>query len=259
MGKPNLAGVGIRRLYFDIEVSPNVVLTWRIGNKVSIGHDSIVKERKVICICWKWEGESKVYSLTWDKDQDDKAMLKKFLEVANEADEIVGHFVDGFDMPWFRARCLIQGLEPLPIYKTVDTKAWAAKYFYFNSNKLDYLGAVLGYGHKLHTDYKLWLDVIAGCKRALAYMVKYCKKDVTQLEKVHQRLRRCVAPKSHVGVMQGKPASTCPHCGGTYSEYFRKRVSASGVVQHQRRCLTCKSYFLINDKANREYNKQRNG
>ena len=67
----------IKRLFFDIEVSPNIGLFWQPGHKISLDYGNIIQERAVICICYKWQG-GKTQSLTWDKKQDDKEMLKKF-------------------------------------------------------------------------------------------------------------------------------------------------------------------------------------
>lgn len=247
----------VRRLLFDIETSPNVVYSWQVGYKLNISHDNIVQERKVICMAYKWVGESKVTVLRWDDNQDDKAMLKKFLAVANEADEIIGHYIDGFDILWFRTRCLIHGLEPLPLYKTVDTKAWAAKYFYFNSNKLDYLGSILGYGHKLHTDFQLWIDVMNGSKRALDYMCRYCAKDIIQLEKVWNRLRFAVSPKTHAGVTGGHDKTSCAHCGSEDTRISKRRITAAGNVQWQYQCNSCGGYYSVTDAARKSHDKAR--
>jgi DNA polymerase elongation subunit (family B) len=86
-----------KRLYFDIEVSPNIGFFWNPGHKISISYENIIHERAIICICYKWEYEKKVSFLTWDSKQCDKAMLKEFIKVANEADEMVGHNGDRFD------------------------------------------------------------------------------------------------------------------------------------------------------------------
>ena len=74
-----------KRLFFDIEVSPNVVLSWRTGYNLTITPYDIIQERAIICICWKWEGKDEVHSLTWDKKQNDKAMLKAFLKEVNKS------------------------------------------------------------------------------------------------------------------------------------------------------------------------------
>jgi len=81
---------GFKRLFFDIETSPNLVYSWNVGRKISLTHDNLVHERAVICICYKWEGDDTVFSLTWNKG-DDKQMLETFTKVLNSADEIVGH------------------------------------------------------------------------------------------------------------------------------------------------------------------------
>ena len=72
-----------RRLFFDIETSPNIGLFWSAGFKQRIDYSNIIKERAIICICYKWEDEKDVYHLQWDAKQNDKAMLQKFIEVAN--------------------------------------------------------------------------------------------------------------------------------------------------------------------------------
>ena len=68
-----------KRLFFDIEVSPNIVFSWRSGYRLNIDPDNIIEERKIICVCWKWEGKDEIHSLTWDKKQDDKKLLKDFI------------------------------------------------------------------------------------------------------------------------------------------------------------------------------------
>lgn len=246
----------VKRLFWDIETSPNVMYSWRAGYKLDLGPHLIIKERKVITIAWKWEGESKVHALTWDENQDDRKMLIEFAKVAHEADELIAHYGDGFDMPWFRTRCLIHGLTPLPAYKTIDTKAWASKYFYFNSNKLDYLGSVLGHGHKLHTEWDLWEGVMNKVPGKLEYMVKYNKQDVVLLEKVWNNLRFCVAPKTHSGVMDGLAAWTCPHCASTRVTKDKTRITATGRRQHQMKCTPCGSYYTINETTFEAYLKK---
>src|SRR4029078_6764055 len=110
-----------KRLIFDIETSPNIGMFWSAGYKQNIDYSNIIKERAIICICFKWEGQKKVHALTWDENQDDKAMLETFIEIANEADELVGHNGDKFDLAWIRTRCLFHVIQMFPKYITVDT------------------------------------------------------------------------------------------------------------------------------------------
>lgn len=250
----------IRRLVWDIEVSPNVGLFWSPGFKVSINPEAIVHERKIICIGYKWVGEKKTTVIGWDQNMDDRAMLTKFLKVLETADEAIAHFGDSFDMPWLKARCLILGFDPMPLLKTVDTKTIAAKNYYFNSNKLDYLGSVLGFGHKIKTDYSMWKEItLNNCRWNLAKMMTYCGRDVELLEKVWGKLRFTPdAVKSHAGVVAGHDRWSCPHCGSTSVKKSKTRVTPKGIIQHQMHCVGgCKGYYSVSDYVHRQYTESR--
>jgi len=248
----------VRRLIWDIEVSPNVVLAWRTGFKIAVGHNAIVQERKIITIAYKWHGEKQVSVLTWDKHQDDAEMIKKFVEVADQADELVAHFGDSFDMPWFRGRCLILGLPPIPHYKTIDTKAWASKYFYLNSNKLDYLAKVLGFEGKTQTDYDMWRDItLHNDQKQLKRMASYNVDDVIQLEKVYDKLALFCPVHTHAGVKAGLDKWTCPRTGSTNVKLSKKRVTASGNIQYQMQNLENGSYYSISPTAYAQYSENK--
>lgn len=254
MPKPTTPIRKVKRLFADIETSPNIVLAFSAGYGLNINHDSIIFERNVICIGYKWEGEKKVHVLRWDRDQDDRKMLIDFFKIAEEADEIVAHFGNGFDIPWLRTRCLKHRLNPIPLYKTVDTKALASKYFYFNSNKLDYVSEFLGHGRKLKTDFDLWKRVLMkNDQTALNYMCKYCGVDVLRLEKVFKDIQPYVRPRSHAGVMAGRDKWTCPRTGSTKVIKSKTLVTASGTIQHQMKSLEDGGYFTISDSAFKDY------
>lgn len=256
MDNPKVGGRKIRRLFYDLEVSPNVVLSWQIGYKVRIGDESIVAERKVICIAFKFQGEKKTTVLRWSKDQDDTDLLREFSKVANEADEVVAHKGDTFDLPWFRARLAILGLDPIPPYKTIDTCAWAMKYFRFNCAKLNYLAQIFKIGSKSPTGYGLWREVVLdNSQSALDKMCAYCKNDIFLLEGVYNRLLRyCpVKPKTHAGVHSGGEKWSSPRDGSTNVIKHKTRVSATGTVTHQMQSLSDGSYFSINDSAFKAY------
>ncbi len=244
----------IRRLFLDIETSPDVVMTWRIGFKINISHDSILKERAIICACWSWEEEDKVHYAHWDKDQNDKVILAPLLAAINEADEIVMHNGDRFDLPWVKTRCLFHGLPTLPSHKTVDTLQWARRKFYFNSNKLDYIAKFLGIGGKIKTEFGLWKDIVLhDCPKAMKRMVTYCQYDVTLLKKVWKRLAQVMPHKTHVGVLAGKDKWTCPFDGSTNVALDKTRVSASGSISYYMTCRDCSRYYTISEAAYQAY------
>lgn len=179
-----------RRIFFDIEVSPNIVFSWRIGGDISLSHDNIIEERAIICICWKFEGESKVHSLEWNKG-DDKQLLEKFAKIIDGADEVIGQNSDQFDIKWLRTRCIYHNIPVSIKFNSLDTLKMARAGFKLNCNKLDYMGQFLGLGKKIKTDYDLWKDIVLGhSKEAMTKMVDYCKQDVVLLEQVYEKLQK---------------------------------------------------------------------
>lgn len=245
--------IKLKRIYADIETSPNIVYSWRIGRKIDLDYNNIIKERAVICVCWKWEHEDQVWSLKWDNG-DDAELLHEFVEVLNESDEAVFHNGDRFDLPWLRTRCIKHGIPMFPTYKTVDTLKMARSGFYFNSNRLDYLAKFLGNRGKTQTSFDLWKKVMAGDKRALKQMVEYCSNDVLQLEEVYQELSKYTPPKTHIGVLQGLDKSTCPYCGSDKGKLSKIRVTAMGTKRFQIQC-SCGRYHTMSETT---YNKWEN-
>lgn len=243
-----------KRLFFDIETSPNIGFFWSSGYKQTINPDNIIKERAIICICYKWEGENKTYSLTWDKNQDDKEMLVNFIEVANEADELVGHNGDKFDLAWIRTRCLYHNIFMFPNYTTIDTLTQARSKFRFNSNRLNYIAKFLGIGEKINTSFNLWTDIVLNDDREkLKEMVEYCKHDVELLEQVFNKMNTHIAAKTHFGVLNGGEKYSCPSCGSTESNHSKTRTTALGTKRIQLQCKKCYKYYTISNKTYEKY------
>jgi uncharacterized protein YprB with RNaseH-like and TPR domain len=238
-----------RRLFFDIETSFNIGFFFDSGFKKNIDPSQIIKERAVICICYKWEDDKEVSYLKWDSKQCDKAMLTKFVKIANYADEIVGHNGDKFDLPWIRTRCAYHHIEMFPSYTTIDTLKIARQKFRFNSNKLDYIAKFFNVGGKIKTDINLWKDIVLHkSKPAMEKMIKYCKQDVIILEKVYNELKHAVPNKTHYGVIFGEDRNSCPECGSDESKRVRKYTTASGLQKITMQCKTCNKFYSKTDK-----------
>jgi DNA polymerase elongation subunit (family B) len=238
-----------RRLFFDIEVSANIALIWQSGFKISVSPESIIKERAIICICYKWEDSKEVEYLTWDSKQCDKRMLQKFVEVANSADQLIGHNGDRFDLSWVRTRCLFHGIQMFPNYTIIDTLKVSRSKFKFNSNKLDYIAKFLGVGKKIKTDYSMWKDIMLDKdKIAMDKMVKYCKMDVIVLEKVYKALSSHIEPKTHFGVIFGGDRGSCPECGSDQITISKRRTTATGIKKIQYVCKVCFKMHSKTDK-----------
>lgn len=231
-----------KRLFFDIETTPNIVLSWETGYNLTIPHDNIVKERAIICIGYKWAGENKVSSLNWDKNQDDKLMLSSFIKVMNLADEVVTHNGDSFDIKWVRTRCIKHGIPMLPNPTSLDTFLLAKKGFRFNSNSLDYISTFLSIGKKKETTYKLWKDILLNNdKKSLQTMISYCKQDVILLENVWNKLNPYVLATSNFS----NNSSHCPECSSCNTIVNKRRVTAAGYKKITFRCNDCGKYHTV--------------
>jgi hypothetical protein len=236
--------VKLKRLYFDCEVSPNIVYSWNVGYDLNIGYENILQERAIICISYKWEGSDKTHTLVW-KEGSDKDLVKQFVSIINSADEVVGHNGDRFDLKWFRTRCLYHGIKSLPEFKSIDTLKIARNKFKFNSNRLDYIAKFLGLGSKIKTDFNLWVQVMAGDTKALKYMTTYCEMDVVILEKVYKKLEGYSPHKTHVGVLLGGDKCDCPKCGSKHTVSDGNSYSASGLQKKRMQCKDCSGYFTV--------------
>jgi DNA polymerase elongation subunit (family B) len=241
-----------KRLFFDIETSPNIVTSWRIGYNLNISPDNIINERAIICVCWKWEGEDEVHSLTWDKNQNDKTLLKKFIKVLNSADEVIGHNSDRFDIKWLRTRCIFHEIDMFPTYRTIDTLKYAKSGFYFNSNKLDYISKFLGVGAKSDTGgFQTWKDILFNkSEKALDHMVEYCKNDVVILEKVYDKLRPYSKHKVNYATLRGGDRWNCPNCGTEDVRLSKTYTTSAGTIMHSLGCKAgCRSAYSVNNKV----------
>lgn len=249
----------MNRLYLDIETSPNVVLSWRVGYKINIDHDNILTERKIICVGYKWEKQAKARVITWDKDQDDRPMLIELSEIMAEADEIVAHNGDNFDIPWLRTRFAFHRIQPPPPIKSVDTLQWAKRRMLFNSNKLDYIAGYMGFGRKIKTEFGLWKDVmIRNDRKALKRMADYCARDVELLQRVHEAIEPYAGVvKTHVGVLNGGDKWTCPRTGSKNVQSRGKEVTALGTVKYRMQNIETGRWFTISATAHKAYQQYR--
>lgn len=235
-------------LIYDIETSYNIGKFWRCGYNLNINPGDIIEERKIICISYKWLGEKEVYNLVWDKNQDDKFLLEQFIEVLNEADMLVAHNGDRFDLKWIKTRALFHRLTMLVNYNQFDTLKVAKKKFVFNSNKLDYISKFLGYEGKIGTNMKLWDDIILRkCPDALIKMLEYCDEDVVQLENVYNDIVNWENPKFHAGVKQGKTRQSSPISGSYNLELIKTVTTTAGTKKHIMKDLDTNRQFEMSD------------
>lgn len=194
-------------LLFDIETSPLIGYTWGTFDQNVI---QVKDEWTLLSFAYKWFGSKEVFCKTRKGEKTDKALTKQLWHVMSEADIIIGHNGDAFDIKKAQAKFLEHGLPPLKPFKSIDTLKVARQRFKLTSNRLDSLGELLGLGRKLKTGgFDLWLGCMADKPKSWALMAKYNKQDVVLLEKVYLKLRPWA--KGHPPVHANKPGH-CPRC-----------------------------------------------
>lgn len=199
-------------LLWDIETSPLVMRVWNLWDPPA-KYENIIEETTLLSVAWKWLGSKEVDCLAIKptRPRDDKALVKATHRILSQADVLVGHNGDRFDLRRFNTRAIKHGLPPLPPIPTIDTLKVAKRYFGFNSNRLDYLGEFLGVGKKLKTEPQLWTRVLEGDREAILLMERYNKQDVTLLEKVYLALRPFIRNHPNAN-LHGGNGTRCPNC-----------------------------------------------
>lgn len=236
-----------RIILWDIETSHNVAAIFRLFEDYT-SHENIIQERYVVCAAWKELGKSKIHTVsTLDNPRlfrrdphNDLHVIQTLHKVLSEADVIVAHNGDGYDIKFTEGRMLAHGLSPLPPIPSIDTLKIAKARLLLNSNKLDYIARYLKLGKKIHTRNELWLRVLAGDASAIREMVKYNAYDVELLEKVFLKLRPYAA--NHINRQLFGHEDGCPRCG---SRHVQSRGTHRAISRNYRRwqCVDCGGWF----------------
>jgi len=232
-----------RIVFIDIETAPSLGWVWA---KWETNVIDFKKDWYLLSFAYKVMGEKKVVTRglidypDYKKDmENDSALVNDLWKVFDEADILIGHNGDAFDIRKSNSRFLTHKLPPPSPYKTVDTLKIARRAFKFDSNKLDDLGHYLGVGRKLpHTGFNLWKGCMTGDLKSWSLMKRYNGHDVELLEKIYF-LMRAWAPV-HPNVNQGQTA--CPKCGSSHTQ--KRGFSYTLLRQKQRnQCLNCFGWF----------------
>ena len=130
----------------------------------------------------------------------------------DEADIVVGHNSNKFDVKRVNTRCLKHEIRQPSPYKKADTLMMAKRSFNISSNRLDFIGEFLGVGRKVsHEGFGLWKKVLQGDADAQKRMLDYNIGDVILLEQVYEKLRGWT--NNHPSVVTSFDKPRCPVCG----------------------------------------------
>ena len=233
-----------RILFFDIETAPIMGYSWGIYEQNIL---KVIDDWFVLSFAGKFSDEEE-YRYFDQRDenpiQNDRKLIEECHKILMDADILVSHNGDKFDIKKLNARFIKYDLPPVNHYKSIDTLKIARRFFSFTSNKLSDLANYLGCENKKSTHSKfpgfsMWDECLKGNKDAFSEMCDYNKKDVGVLIDVYNKLAKWDSSISFCSYVQ---TQVCI-CG---SKEFRKdgiKFSKSGSFQIYR-CRNCSKTFV---------------
>lgn len=230
-------------LILDIETSPILAWVWSRW-KQDIHLEQTVSEWFMLSWAAKWFLSAEVMSNTLTSSEviveEDKRILKPLWELLDEADIIVCHNGNSFDIPKINSRFIINSFPPPSPYKTIDTKIISSIQFGFSSNKLDALAEYFGFQKKKPTTFELWAKCMKGDPQALRYMEEYNKHDVVLLEEIYLKLRPWMKSHPNMGIYSDESKTICSVCGSSnvnpmYDKFYYTQTTKYPVY----RCTDC--------------------
>jgi hypothetical protein len=234
---------GAKILLFDIETKPVKFWGWGVG-KQYVTHDRIVAGEKfdIICIAYKWLGQGPVKVLDWGlKEQCSKKMIDLFTKEVEQADLVVGHNGDKFDIRQINTQRMMHNQPPIAWPTAEDTLKQLRAKFYFPSFKLDYITKTLFGVGKSSMCMEDWIAIVdRKCAKSLKKMKDYNVKDVLLLEKTFVKIAPYVKPK--INKTYGSVA--CVRCGDSDVKKNGHRYTLTGKKQVLR-CLSCYTVFTL--------------
>lgn len=238
-------------LLLDIETFPLKCYSWGIW-KQNIAPVQIIQDRALISWSAKWLFSYEMLSDCVTPDEalkrDDKRICESIWKLMEQADVVIGHNGQAFDTKTLNTRFLINGFPPPAPYQIIDTLLQARSQFNFTSNKLDFIGRILVKRNKIDTDFKLWIRCDKGEQKALDFMVKYNRYDVTLLENAYLYLRPWMRSHPNMALLLEATEMICPTCGSSNIEeidnstyntlvgsYVAYRCNCCGAIPHGRK------------------------
>lgn len=230
-------------LFLDIETAPLLAHIWHPRQEFT-GREMLIESESFL-LTWaaRFRGQKKIRSMRLTKEealeQDDSRVVAGLADLVRQADVVVAHNGDRFDIRHLNARLLLNDLEPLGPVESIDTLKWSQRTFKLSFHRLDYLGEVLGVGRKVkHPGFSMWRRAYQGDVESLKTMERYNRGDIELLEAVFEKLLPYAkgAPRLHLA-----DGFACSYCG---SENIQRRgYHTTAVHTYARyRCHECQRY-----------------
>lgn len=254
-----------RVLILDVERLPGVTQQrwWdrRDLQKRYIHHETVIREPRTTVVCAKWYSSDEVIRFAeWDKGGRGR-FLKNVHQLMSQADIIVGHYLDGADVPWLLGDFYLPrighrhkpNLPPLPPFKTVDTLKVMRSQFKSGApfKSLDALCKIMGIPAKTDVyDPDAMERAVAGSVEDRERLVEYCAGDVIATQGLYDALRAHI--KSHPALfVDGKDKlKVCNRCGHETKPSGRRYI-ANVLSYSMVKCTSCGAYSRLSIEPER--------
>lgn len=229
-------------LVFDIETSPTKAYVWGKW-KQNVNDCQLLDEWFMLTWSAKWLFKNEVLNAKLTPceaiNQDDKRISQSIWKLLDEADILIGHNINKFDIKKLNTRFLIHGLPSPSSFLTIDTLVHARKSFAFHSNKLDFLAQKLGVGKKVnHAGFEMWAKCLEGDEDSLNKMSEYNDGDIFINEEVYLKIRPFIRPHPNLSLFIDTDNIVCPSCEHNELEYISEYATYANIYSEYR-CKRC--------------------
>jgi uncharacterized protein YprB with RNaseH-like and TPR domain len=216
-------------LFCDIETAPMLSYLWSFWQN-GVNHRMQEDQSYVLSWAAKWMDNEKIFEDYNDTGGPDIRVLEGMWLLLDDADFVVAHNGDKFDIKKLNTMFLLAGMRPPSPYKQIDTLKMLKRCFSFDSNRLDYVVNVLyGEEKKKHDGFEMWRRCMQGEKKAFEELMEYNRHDVLLLERLYRDIRAW--DKSHPSIATHGMVSDMPVCTTCGSEdvYETDNTVSTGV------------------------------
>lgn len=235
----------MKKLFWDVEITDLelAVRSYQLKSYIKYFDPKMIKrDWTMLGAAWAFNDDRPVaISISPRNPLDDEAIIRKLHDVLAEADVLIGHNSDNFDIKKFNTRAVFYGLPPLTPKVQIDTLKIARKYFKFTSNKLSYITEYLGLTPK--DDPPDWDKIINGDPDETRKMRHYNKLDVISTRDLYHKLKAWhhTHPITHEAVrdISGNAMLTCDKCGSAELNRNGFRLLSGGRKRQTYQCKAC--------------------
>lgn len=225
-----------RILNIDIETAPMEFYGWGLY-KQQPTIANIKKDWSVLSWAAKWLMEPKpmhmVVSPTQAHNREDYDIIKGIWHLLDEADIVVAHNGERFDVRKLNTRFWKYDLGPTSPFQVIDTMKAAMKVMSPASYKLKYMAQFKNLPQKKEdTRYEWWIECVDGdyesAKKHLGMMDSYCVQDVFTLEELYLDLRPWIKSHPNVACYVETDKPICPTCGNLALVFIGHYMTQAG-------------------------------